>query len=229
MKFYLVDNPLTEDETDFRAVPVTGKKRTIEDVVRQIVHRSVGLTESQVGSVLKEADTAIQMYLSEGDTVETELCTLQPRVRGVFHSATEAFDRNKHEAYINVRPSRGLKQLAGQLPVERVSAVKNLPLIEVLRDLDSDTNNDVLTPDGDVRIHGNALKFDPADAQQGVFLIDSKGKEVRVTRFTDVLPRQLTFRVPKPLAKGDYRLEVRSALSGKGLRVGQLEDTLTVK
>lgn len=76
MKFYLVDNPLTEDETDFRAVPVAGKKRTVEDVIRQIVHRSVGLTESQVGSVLKEMDTAVQMYLSEGDTVETELCTL---------------------------------------------------------------------------------------------------------------------------------------------------------
>ncbi len=110
MKYYLVDNPLTEDKTDFRAVPVSGKKRTMQDLVQQIVYRSVGLTDSQISSVLKEFQAATEMYLAEGDTVETDMYTMQPRIRGVFHSVNEGFNRDKHEVYIKVKANGSLKK-----------------------------------------------------------------------------------------------------------------------
>ena len=87
--------------------------------------------------------------------------TIQPRIRGVFHSPNEPFDHNKHEVYIKV--------------------------------------------------------------------IDSKGKETKMAKFTDILPKQLTFRVPKSLPKDTYTLEVRSTLGTKELRVGKLSRSLTVK
>lgn len=155
--------------------------------------------------------------------------TMQPRIRGAFHSANEGFNRDKHEVYIKVKANGSLKKLTDQLPVERVTSVKPTPQPEVCRNMDTEAVNDTLTLDGDARINGNHLKFDKSDPKQGVFLIDSKDQEVRMAKFTDVLPKQLTFRVPKTLAKGEYRVEVRSTMGTQELRSGRLPNVLTVK
>ena len=230
MKYYLVDNHLTtEDKTDLRAEIVVGKKRSQEDIIQQIVHRSVGLTYSQVSSVFKENQAAIKMYLAEGDTVEMDMYTIQPRIRGVFNSPNESFDRNKHEVYIKVRPTGSLKAVADRISVERVTVAKTAPQPEVCQDMEAGTVNDTLTLDESARVNGSNLKFDKEDPKQGVFLIDSKGKETKMAKFTDILPKQLTFRVPKSLPKDTYTLEVRSTLGTKELRVGKLSRSLTVK
>ncbi len=94
--------------------------------------------------------------------------------------------------------------------------------------LETDVNN-TLTLDGNARIRGNHLKFDKNDPEQGLFLIDSKGKAQRVDRFTDIEPKELTFRVPKTLAKDTYQVEVRTALATKELRVGKLPKPVVVQ
>ncbi len=76
---------------------------------------------------------------------------------------------------------------------------------------------------------GNHLKFDKNDPEQGLFLIDSKGKVHRVERFTDIEPKELTFRVPKTLTKDTCQVEVRTALATKELRVGKLPKPVTVQ
>lgn len=230
MKFHLVDNPLTvDDKTDLRAVTVEGKKWKTADLVKMIVHRSVGLTESQVGSVLKELQAAIELNLGQGDTIETELYSMQPRIRGAFHSLNESFDRNKHELYIKVKPGKHLKTLASQLPVERITALKPTPQPEVCYNLETNAVNETLTPDENARVNGANLRFDRNDPKQGVFLIDSQGKATPVVKFTDIFPKQLTFRVPKGLPKGDYQLEVRSTMGTQEARSGKLPRLLTVQ
>ena len=54
-------------------------------------------------------------------------------------------------------------------------------------------------------------------------------KAHRVERFTDIEPKELTFRVPKTLAKDTYQVEVRTALATKELRVGKLPKPVTVQ
>lgn len=230
MKYYLKNNHLTtENKTDLMAVTVEGKKQQMSDLIRQIVHRSVGLTESQVGSVLKEFQSAIEVSLAQGDTVETDLFTVQPRIRGVFNSPNEPFDRSKHAVYIKMKPSGSLKALASQLPVERITAPKATPQPEVCYNLETNAVNETLTPDENARVNGANLKFDKNDPQQGVFLINSAGEATPVVKFTDIFPKQLTFRVPKGLAKGDYQLEVRSTLGSQEVRSGKLSGLLAVQ
>ena len=48
-------------------------------------------------------------------------------------------------------------------------------------------------------------------------------------RFTDIEPKELTFRVPKTLAKDTYQVEARTALATKELRVGKLPKPVTVQ
>ena len=133
----------------------------------------------------------------------------------------EPLDRNKHRPYIKITSSRQLKELAAALPLERVDPVRQMPQPMLCLNLETDVNY-TLTLDGNARIRGNHLKFDKNDPEQGLFLIDSKGKAHRVERFTDIEPKELTFRVPKTLAKDTYQVEVRTALATKELRVGKL-------
>ena len=229
MKYYLVDNALTSDNLDdCYAEPVAGKRRTTQDLIEQIVYRSVGLTASQVASVLKEAQAATERFLAEGDTLETEMYVMKPRIRGVFANSDEALDRTKHRPYIKITANRRLKKLAATLPLERVDPVRQVPQPRLCLDLETDATN-TLTLDGNARIKGNHLKFDKSDPQQGLFLIDSKGKATRVMKFIDIAPKQLTFRVPKTLVKDTYQVEVRSTLETKELRVGKLARPVVVK
>ncbi|MGB3780933.1 MAG: DUF4469 domain-containing protein [Tunicatimonas sp.] len=130
--------------------------------------------------------------------------------------------------YFKITASRQLKQLAATLPLERVDPVRQMPQPLLCLNLESDVNN-TLTLDGNARIRGNHLKFDKNDSEQGLFLIDSKGKAQRVDRFTDIEPKELTFRVPKTLAKDTYQVEVRTALATKELRVGKLPKPVVVQ
>lgn len=229
MKYYLVDNALTTDNLDdCYAEPIPGKKRTTEDLIEEIVFRSVGLTASQVSSVLKEAQAATERFLAEGDTVETEMFVMKPRIRGAFATSNEPLDRSKHRPYVKITANRRLKELAATLPLERVDPVRQVPQPQLCLDLETDANN-TLTLDGNARIKGNHLKFDKDDPEQGLFLIDSKGEAHRVSRFTDIEPKKLTFRVPETLAKDTYQVEVRSTLETKALRVGKMAKPVVVK
>ena len=67
------------------------------------------------------------------------------------------------------------------------------------------------------------------DAQQGIFLIDSKGEETQVDRISNNIPKKLVFSIPETLKKGNYSLEVRTILrNSKNLRKGRLNEVLVV-
>lgn len=227
IKFYLLDNPLTPDPTDFRAEVVDQPVRTEKDIVKMILHRNVGLSESQILSVLKEERAAIELFLEEGDCVSTELFTVKPKVKGVFYSKTEGFDRSKHQVNLKLRPSAGLRKVTEKIAVERVAEVKPAPLLSVLVDYASDTQNEVVTPGQMARIYGERLKYDVEDPLQGIFFINDRKKESKVATVADNLPKSLTFNVPV-LPQGTYRLIVRSAYKMKGLREGELDDMVEV-
>ena len=152
MKYYLVDNAITTDNPDdCYAEPVINKRRTTQDVIAEVVYRSVGLADSQVSSVLKEeAQAATERFLAEGDTVETEMYVMKPRIRGVFNTINEPLDRSKHRPYFKITASRQLKQLAATLPLERVSPVRQMPQPMLCLNLETDVNN-TLTLNGNAR------------------------------------------------------------------------------
>ena len=48
MKYYLIDNPITPDPNDMRAVTVHDKTYTMNDILEMIDYRKVGLSRSQI-------------------------------------------------------------------------------------------------------------------------------------------------------------------------------------
>ena len=75
------------------------------------------------------------------------------------------------------------------------------------------------------------MKFDPAEADEGLYFVATAGGETRVQTVQKNKPSQFVFLVPT-LAVGTYHLEVRarmgSGTSARQLRIGRLDSTLTV-
>ena len=85
LKYYLADNPLTEDPTDFRDVSKHERLVTHEELIDMIVgYRNVGKTRSQILSVIEEYLDVMILFLKNGDRIQTPFTTINPTVAGVF-------------------------------------------------------------------------------------------------------------------------------------------------
>ena len=155
-----------------------------------------------------------------------------PRIKGVFTGATDSFDPARHRVDVGANPGGELRDAVRvAATVEKVEAVKPAPNPIEYRDIDSEETNDTITPDNIGQLSGNRLKFDPAEADEGLFFVATVGGETKVSTVQKNKPSQLVFLIP-PLADGTYHLEVRarmaSGTSARQLRIGRLDATLTV-
>ncbi len=92
----------------------------------------------------------------------------------------------------------------------------------------SGERNSVLTAGGMGQLTGHRLKFDPADANQGIFFVAEDNSATRVEIVGRNKPGDLMFTVPA-LSPSDYRAEVRVIMSGGvQIRTGALLAMLTV-
>ena len=96
-------------------------------------------------------------------------------------------------------------------------------------DVNTGERDSLLTPGGMAQVVGHRLKFDPADAAQGISFVAEDGAETKVDVVGRNKPADLMFIVPQSLAPGDYTLEVRAVTHGSDeVRSGALDAVLTV-
>lgn len=155
-----------------------------------------------------------------------------PRIKRVFTGATDTFDPARHRIDIGANPRSELREaVRAGATVEKVEAVKPSPNPIEYRDIGSDTTNDQITPGNIGELSGSRLKYDEAQADEGVFFVATAGGETKVPTVQKNKPSQLVFLVPN-LVDGTYHLEVRarmgSGTSARELRIGRLDAVLTV-
>lgn len=215
LKYFLIDNPLTPDPTDHRAVSKHDKTATEEDVIDLINYRNVGVSRSQIKSVLEEYTVAVQRLLKEGHKVQVPLVSITPTVAGVFLDNKDSFDRDRHGVNINVRPGVDLAMMAALIEPERVQPDQTLPIINTFLDITSNKEDEVITPGQPAKVFGLNLRIDPTDTRQGVYLVRTDtNKETKVSVFVDNQPSKLAFVLPT-LTAGEYLLRVRTLINQK--------------
>jgi len=228
MDYYLVDNPLTPDPTDFRGVALTRGSKTRDDIVKAIAQDNVGISESELKAVFEAEKKIVSQFAEEGFSISTELYSLSPKIRGVFNDIRETYTPGKHELRFNFTPSKILREVAQRVILRKIAPVVNEPQITVVEDVVSSTNNERITPGKSVRIFGNKLAFDAQDTEQGVFFINDKNKATRATEYIELGGKRIYAGVPDGLTAGDYTLQVRTKTQAGETRSGQLSAPLVV-
>jgi hypothetical protein len=90
------------------------------------------------------------------------------------------------------------------------------PHILEVKDVQSGSVNETLTPGGVVQLRGGRLKFLPAEESNGIFLVRENGDATKLTVIVENKPARLIAVLPAEIAQGDYYIEVRTSWSSGG-------------
>lgn len=228
MDYYLTDNPLTPNPTDLRAVLLTKGTKTQQDIIKGIVKANVGLSESELLAVFEAEKKVIGEFLEDGYSINTDLFTMSPSMRGVFYDVRETYTEGRHKLRLNMLPGGTLREALKRIVLRKVAPSNTAPLLSALEDVSSNTTNEQLTPGKAVRIFGDKLGFDVQDPTQGVFFINERGQAVRADEYIDASPKKIYASVPGSLKVGNYTLQVITKTKGGSARTGQLDYPLAV-
>ena len=225
LSYYLLDNPVTIDETDLKAQPLTNGSKDADDLVEYMIARGSTVTKAEAKATLQELLEASAHFLKEGYNLNLPLFKAGFSISGVFTSEDDVFDSSRHQLNINLQLGGELKGIPQQIKLMKVEGNPSLPLPKTLFDVSSQTTNNRLTPGGTVKVTGKRMKIDAKQPTQGVFLVNGT-KTVPVTTLVTSRPSELVMVLPN-LSKGTYTLEVRGTVNGAE-RKGQLPVPLTV-
>lgn len=227
IQYSLLDNQLTTDPDDYRAVVQTTEVLGEDDLINDMTSRGSTATKTDVLAVLEEYKAAIERAIADGKRINTDLVNVYPSIRGVFDGNGDSYDATRHAVRVNVSSGVRLREATRGVSLEKVRAGETGPLLDHYHDTLADEIDGLVTPGGGARITGGNLKVREVDGA-GVYFVDSEGNATEAPNLMRNKPGDLIFLVPQ-LAPGDYALEVRTASTDNGtLRTGRLEAVLTV-
>jgi hypothetical protein len=229
--YALFENNLTADPADYAAIVQAIDSADLAAVVQRMIDRGSTTTRADILAVLEDAIGACESLLVDGMRVNFGgLVELFPRLRGVFTGAGDAFDDARHAIDVGANPGARVRAtVRGNGSVVKDEAIKPAPNPVEYRDIASDTTNGQVTPDNIGQLTGSRLKYDPGQADEGIFFMPTGlGGETKVATVQKNKPAQLVFLIPA-LVAGDYQIEIRARISGgTALRTGRLDAILTV-
>ncbi len=227
--YYLQPNPITPDPNDQSARIAATGVLTMEDIVQRAKMRGTTLTETDLRAASNLINETICFALMDGYHVNTPLANYKPAVNGVFTSATDSFDASRHTKKATISQGVMLVDFMERATVEKVLQPQPMPTLVEYFDINTQTANAKLTPGGIGQIVGEELKFNAANAAEGIFIVSSTGTATKVAVIATRTEGKLMFSIPDGLAAGNYTLEVRRGYGNAGtIRVGALADTVQV-
>jgi hypothetical protein len=233
LHYTLVENYLTPAPNDYTAQPVNVRSYDLAAIFKRISARYPGLTPAQISAAVNEFIDEVYTITEDGEAVNTPLFVTQWSIPGVIEGAADSIDPKLHPAKINLYAGSGLREAARKVKTEKVIVADPAPHILEVKDVTSGSVNDTLTAGGVVQLRGGRLKFLIAEENNGIFLIDEQGKEVKLTMIVENKPARLIAVVPADIPKGDYFIEVRTSYNAGGkpmktLKHGRYNKILTV-
>ena len=228
LKYHLIENLLTADPSDCRAVTEGSGSYTFNDVVEEMLKRGTLLTRTDITAVFDLFHIVTDDLVKQGYSINLPICNGSPSISGVFTGPDDAFDPSRHFVKYNLNPGTLIRDALSKIKVEKTDPVDKSPYIERFNDVVSQTSDDVLTPKGIGELIGSRISFDAADEEQGLYFIATDGSENKVTTIALNKPSKLIFMIPA-LAAGEYDVVVRlKYLNSKTLRSNQYKKKLTV-
>jgi len=227
IKYRVIASKFSTNPDGYAARVLHYRTAELDEVVDRIVKRGTTVARPDVFNVLGHYYDVLEEMLLEGLRISTPAGEYRAGMSGTFTDEAAPFNPEHHHVVPRVAPGKRLRQALAGAQVERYLPDLAVPHPATFIDTATGKRNDVVTPGQIGRLVGKRLRFDPADARQGVFFLAEGGTTTRVDPVAWNKDRHLFFVVP-PLAAGSYKVEVRVAYGDDDLRVGALEAPLRV-
>jgi len=233
IKYALFESHITADPDDYMAMVEISGSADSDDLVQDIIDQGSTVNKPDILAVTAALKLACQRRVEQGQRVNYfGMVEFFPRIKGVFTGPMDSFDEARHRIDIGANPGSELREAVRVgATVQKVEALKPSPNPIEYRDMGSDTSNDTVTINNIGQLSGSRLKFDPNEADEGLYFVADAGGETKVPIVQKNKPAQLVFLVPN-LTAGTYHLEVRARMgsgsSARELRIGRLDSVLTV-
>jgi hypothetical protein len=211
IKAYLYDNALTENPNDYVARVASERFLAVSDICTLAATRggtdiSAASMEHAVNLFLKE----MAYSLCDGFSVNTGYFSAAAHIKGVFGSANETFDREKHSLSFDFIQGAALRRETDSVTVEIMDTADSAPGIAQVTDVKTGSVNDLLTPNRNLRIGGDKLKIAGDNAANGIYFVNQDTQARTKVDVADIVinnPSELIIVIPALLA-GSYGLEV---------------------
>ncbi len=231
IKYGLRENLLTADPDDCMAQVVDARTYTQDDIAQEMLKHGSSLTAADIAAYQKLEVEVYKDIIANGGNLNTPLISTNFSITGVFANQTDSFDKSRHVIKLNVNAGAELREAASKASVQKVETSSTDPYITSVTDKISGDSS-VIKTGSVMQITGARLKFDVADAEQGVFAITSGG-EFRCATVVENKPARLMVLLSPDVPAGDFSVEVRTKVtgtrgsSGKTLKKGGFNKVLT--
>jgi nucleoid DNA-binding protein len=219
IKAQLYDNALTDNPNDYIARVVSEKSLNVRDIAQSTMIRgganvSADSIEHAVNLFLKE----MSYCLCDGFSINTGYFTAQASLKGVFHSANEEFNREKHSVSFDFHQGSLLRKELENVEIDIVGLADASCSITQVIDVKTGSINEFLTPNRNLKISGSKIKIAGDKESNGVYFVNQETNERIKVDTSDIVtnnPSKLIVVIPA-LSAGSYQLEVATQFSGSG-------------
>lgn len=236
IKANLYPNLLTEDPNDFAARVISERSLNVSEICKEAVGRGGAQTtaeamEHNVNLFLKE----MAYQLCDGFSVNTGYFTASTQIRGVFNSAGETFNSEKHSILFQFNQGETLRKELANITVE-VTGVGDASLtVNEVIDVKTGSVNDLITANRNLKIRGYKLKIIGESPNNGITFVNLANNERTKVDISDIVtnnPSELIIVTPA-LKAGTYQLEITTQYAVGSLlkepRTFLFEKVLTVQ
>ena len=236
IKANLYPNLLTEDPNDYAARVISERSLNVSEICKEAVGRGGAQTtaeamEHNVNLFLKE----MAYQLCDGFSVNTGYFTASTQIRGVFNSAGETFNSEKHSILFQFNQGETLRKELANITVE-VTGVGDASLtVNEVIDVKTGSVNDLITANRNLKIRGYKLKIVGESPNNGITFVNLANNERTKVDISDIVtnnPSELIIVTPA-LKAGTYQLEITTQYAVGSLlkepRTFLFEKVLTVQ
>ncbi|WP_295212613.1 DNA-binding domain-containing protein [uncultured Chryseobacterium sp.] len=236
IKAYLYDNVLTPDPNDFIARTISERSLNVKQICEASVNRggadvSAASIEHAVELFLKE----MAYQLCDGYSVNTGYFTAGTQIRGVFSSAAEPYNPQKHNILFQFNQGDKLRAEIPNIEISILGVAQSDVIILEAKDVKSGTINDLLTPGKNLKIKGSKIKITGDNAANGIFFMETSTQTRLPVDASDIVinnPSEVILIIPD-LPAGTYTLEIVTQYGNGSLlkdpRTASLDKILTVE
>ena len=214
LKYCLRENLLTAKPDDYMAQVTDSQVFTLDDIINRMIKRGTTATRTDLVAILQLYTEECSFIVEEGGTLNTPLINTSMSIAGVFDGADDSFDKKRHTVNLNISAGTALKSALDKVKVTKTENASTDPYITSVSDKLSGSA-DTVKIGSVMEIIGSRLKFDPKDAEQGVFVIVILDSAVPAGDFTLEVRTKVssnTGRASKTLKKGYYHKTLKAVV-----------------